>query len=331
MVMRKFRLFLIIILLAPATVCFAQEASQSASKIGWTEVYDEKVNYSVSFPPNFLVDNEAQKDFLLAPVLFSFPDLFDTIEKPDIISYQKSVSMFLSVYDLRLTRAKDHLHLFTRSYSDKPYQDFRLGDFTGRKITFDDDKTLGTYIVAAVKNKIIIISAFAEEEDFEIYERFLMSIKINGKTFLKSDSKTEYAGKNDRLSIDELKTSPEISDALNQKNKKRDFSSNQIQIYPENKENDKEKIKVSRPVIILRQPRKSLFSETTKNFRGILKVRVSFQDDGKIGDVIFLSDAPNFLLKSVFAEIQEIKFLPAELEGKKINFTKLMEYHFNVK
>lgn len=329
--MKKLCFFLIIILLAQIIVCPAQESFQTASKIGWTEVYDEKLNYSISFPSDFLVDNEIQKHFLLAPFLLTAPDLANTIEKPNIISYQKSVSMFLTVYDLRFARAKDYFHFFIRGYADKPYQDFRLGDFTGRKITLDDDKKLGTYIIAAVKNKMITISALADEEDFEIYERFLMSIKINGKTFLKSDSKKEYAGKNDRLSITELKTSPEISDALNRKNEKRDFSLNQIQIEPENKEKDKEKKKVSRPAVILRRPRDSTYSLAAQNFKGIVKVRVSFQENGKIGDVIFLSDAPVLILKSVFAEIQEIKFLPAELEGKKINSTKLMEYHFDLK
>lgn len=329
--MKKLQFFLIIILLAPATVCLSQDALQLAPKIGWTEVYDEKLNYSVTFPSDFLVDNEPQKVFPFSSLTISSPEMIDTIEKPDIIGHQRSVSMVLKIYDLKVSRAKDYFYFFIPNFPDKPFQNFRFDDFEGRTITLDNDKKLGAYIVAAVKNKMIVISAYADGEDFEIYERFLTSIKINGKTFLKSDSKKEYADKIDRVPISQLATSPEILEALNQKSEKRDFSSKQIQIEPENKERNKEDSKVSRPVILLRRPKKSPYLEPGQKFSGLIKAKVNFQNDGRIGDVIFLADAPKLLLKRLFADIQEIKFLPAKLEGKKINFTKLLEYQFNAK
>jgi len=337
MIVKKLYFFLIIILLASATFCLAQEPPQIESKIGWTEIYDEKLKFAIAFPSDFLIDAGEKRDSVISPVFAALPDVINIIEKPELLSHLKSVSMNLKIYDLRrhdlmeISKTKDYFGYFYPYKTDKPYQDFKVGDMTVRKLSLDDDKKLGTYILLGVKNKIIVISAFAEEEDFEIYERFLTSMKINGKTFLKSDSKKEYVVKNDRVSIDELRTSSEVLNALNQKSEKRDFSLQRIQIEPNNKEKNKEDLKFSRPLIILRQPRKYPYLEPGQKFDGIVKVKVSFQKDGKIGDITFLSDAPKLLLRKLFAEIQEIKFLPAEVDRKKINLMKSIEYRFNLR
>ena len=321
-------IFVIIVLIYSANFCLAQEAKLSSNKIRWTKIYDEKLDFSILFPSNLLIDNEEQKDWFLSPVLASLPELINTTEKPSIIGRQNSVSMDLKIFSLRqVSGAKDYLWRYVSFSSQNiPYQDFKIGNFVGRVCTLDKDNRLGTFIAVAIENKIIIVSAHSKKEDKEIYEKFLQSLKLNDNALFKADSAIAEQVENN-ISISDLQTSPEILQALNQKTEKRKFKPNQTQ---DNLKIDKD-IEFSRPLIILRQPRKSTYLQPREKFNGIVKVKVEFLSNGEIGDISILSDAPKSLLKKLFAEIQEIKFLPAEVNGEKINLVRLMEYHFNIK
>lgn len=327
--MKKLKItFALIILIYSAFFCSAQESNLSAEKSGWTQVYDEKLNFSILFPSNFLVDNEEQKDSFLAPVLASLPDVIHLTEKPNLMGYQNSVSMHLKIYQLRqVSEAKNYLWRYTQFASpDTSFQDFKIESFVGRVFTLDKDETLGTHIVMAKGNKIITVTAYSKKEDKEIYEKFLQSLKVEGNALFKSTSASPEQIEN-KISIANLQTSSEILEALNGKTEKRDFKEFQKQ---DNLVIEKG-LKFSRPLVILRLPRKFPYLQPGEKFNGVVKVKVEFLSDGKIGNIAILSEAPKPLLRKLFVEIQEIKFLPAEVDGKKINIVKAMEYNFDIK
>lgn len=330
-IMKIYKTFLFIILLLASTIfCLAQEnSSQPQTKSEWTQVYDEKYDYSVLLPSNFLVDNEKIDDFLFFPNNFAmFPTFVDLDIKPNLIAHQKSVSIDLTVFTFpKSPKAKDYLWNFVNHLSkDRPYRDFTAGKFLGRIIPLDKDDHLGAYVIMAVKNRIIRILVTADKEDVETYKFFLNSIKLGDDAIFKFTPQ-EPATVTGKVSIASLKTSLEIDEALNRKIEKRDFKSfgtlDDLEI-------DKD-LKFSRPLIILRQPMKQRYDDAAGTlFKGTLEFKVEFLSDGKIGDIRFVeSEAPKMLVKKVFADIQEIRFLPAEIAGKKVNLVKVMIYEFD--
>jgi hypothetical protein len=308
---------------------FAQ--SNSNDNTEWTRIKDDKVEFSILFPTNFLVDNEIEKSYIIARVLASLPEVIDSFEKPKIIGNRKSVSMSLSVFQLRqVSNAKNYLWYFVGRDTPKGnYQDFRVGDFVGRKTTFDTEKTLAMSVAIAVKNKVFLINATAKNEDEKVYEKFVMSLMLNGKPLFKSQT-SEPSDAPQSVFISTLQTSPEILEALNQKQEK-----SQIKIFKSTltqQEENKTEQNFSRPLIILRKPYFEFIDVASKNnYSGLVKLKVNFLANGKIGDIYIVSDSPNGITELAVKAAQKIKFLPVEIDGKKVDTTKTVEYAFNVR
>lgn len=321
-------LYTFIILLFFVSSGFAQSKSNNDAE--WTRIRDDKSEFSILFPSNFLVDNEIEKSFILAPVLASLPEVVDSFEKPKIIGNRKSVTMSLSVFQLRqVSNAKNYLWYFVgRDTPKENYQDFRVGDFVGRKTTFDTEKTLAMSVAIAVKNKVFLINASAKNEDERIYEKFVMSLMLNGKPLFKSQT-SEPTDAPQSVFISTLQTSPEILEALNQKQEKSEIKV--IKSTLTQQENKTER-NFSRPLIILRQPYFEFVDVASRNnYSGLVKLKINFLASGKIGDIVIISDSPNGITEIAIKAAQKIKFLPAEIEGKKVDAARTIEYAFNVR
>jgi len=320
------RLFLIasFVFIFGNLVC-SQSPSTSPGQL-WTEVYDEKLGISLSFPAGFIVDNEPQKDWFIAPVLASLPKLMNISEKPNLFGLEKSVSMFLRVNSLSQTsQAKDYLWYYLSATSNNSsFQNFKSNRHDGRIVYLDTDKKLGTHIVMAVGSKIITLTVYAKKEDVELYERILGSLKIDGRELLKSNH--SIGGKIDkRLSLSELQTSPEVIEALQRKPKKIEY------LPPKNISEltaiDDADYKFSRPLIILRQPTKFIPPRDEK-LDGVVKAKVEFLRDGTVGDVLLYGEMPKSFARKLFSDLREMKFLPAEKDGAKVDFTRIMVFDF---
>lgn len=328
--MTRFKnLYCLIIIFLLASAGFAQ--NQSSDNAKWTRIKDDKLEFSILFPPNFLVDNEIEKSYILAPVLASLPEVIDLFEKPKIIGNQKSVQMSLSVYQLRqVSSAKNYLWYFVGRDTPKDnYQDFRVGDFVGRKTTFDTEKTLAMSVAIAVKNKVYLINASAKNEDEKLYEKFVISLMLNGKSLFKSQT-SEPSDTPQSVFISTLQTSPEVLKALNQKQEKSEIKIVKSTVTPQ--EEDKVERNFSRPLILLRQPSFEFIDAASRsNSSGLVKLKVTFLASEKIGDIAIVSDLSNGLTEIAIKAAQKIKFLPAEIDGKKVDVTRTIEYAFNVR
>jgi len=322
-------LFCLILILLFASTGFAQV--QANNEIKWLRIKDDKIEFSILFPSNYLVDNEIEKSYILAPVHDSLPEVVDMYEKPRIIAHQKNVKMSLSVYQLpKSPNAKNYLWYFVeRNIPKENYQDFRAGDFIGRKTTFDTEKIRAVSVAIAIKNKVFLINASADNEDIELYNKFLMSLTLDGK-LLFTNQTLEPTDATQSVVFSNLQTSPEIIEALNQKHEK-----SEVQIVKNSAvtvDEVKGEQNFSRPLILLRQPHpKFSYAARGSNTAGIVRLKVNFLATGQIGNIVIVSEVPNGLTESAVNAAKKIKFLPAEIDKKKVDVTKTIEYAFNVK
>lgn len=309
----------------------ANAFAQSRSNDDWTRIKDDKTDFSISFPSNFLVDNEVEKSYIMAPVLASLPELINTFEKPRIIGNKGSVVMSLSVFQLRqVSEAKNYLWYYVGGNSPQAsYQDFRAGDFVGRKTTYDGDKTQSTSIAIAVKSKVFLIYASGKKEDAAIYEKFVTSLMLNGKPLFKTSTNSAPDAPRS-VFVSNLQTSPEILEILNRKDDQPEVKVVKSALTAQKE--DKPDLSFSRPLILLRKPMFDFIDIASKNrYSGLVKLKVNFLANGKIGDIEILSDASDDITKLAVRAAQKIRFLPAEIDGKKVDAAKTIEYAFNIR
>lgn len=295
-------------------------AQSAAAK--WTEVSDQKLAFSLMLPSEFLVDNEEQKDFFLSPVHASLPDVKYIYTKPELYAYYKSLWIVVSVKSIRQTsNAKDHLWLFLDGDTSRG-QDFKSGRFVGRSIARDSDELLGTYIVTAVSNRVITVSAWAKPEDRIVYEAFLRSITLDGQQLFGSAPDSTY-GSYQKLSFGELATSTEIREALKRPDSRIDFT----KFEPlANFAAEEKPESLSRPLIVLRQSQRPPYLRPEDKFVGTVKAKVRFLADGSIGDIQVFGDAPKLILRNIHSGLREIKFLPAQRDGKNVDIVREFNY-----
>ena len=328
--MIKFQhLFAFIILLFIVSSGFAQSKSNDGTE--WTRIKDDKSEFSILFPPNFLVDNEIEKAYILAPVQASLPEVIDSFEKPRLIGNRNSVRMSLSVFQLRqVSNAKNYLWYFVgRDTTKDNYQDFQIGDFVGRKTTFDTEKTLAMSVAIAIKDKVFLINASAKNEDEKIYEKFVMSLMLNGKALFKNQT-SESSDTTQNVLISSLQTSPEILEVLNRKQEKSEIKIVKGTLSQEDENTDERNF--SRPLIILRKPDFEFIDVASRNnYSGLVKLKINFLPNGKIGDIVVVSDTGKGITELAIKAARKIKFLPAEIDGKKVDAIRVVEYAFNVR
>jgi hypothetical protein len=321
--MKRFRLFFSFAFLLAA---FFSAHAQNQPGEHWARINDDKID--ILIPPHYLVDNEIEKSFILAPVRASLPEVIDLFEKPRITGHLKSVRVNLSVYQLRqVPAAKNFLWYFAgRDNAQNTSQKIESGDFSGRIDFLDTEKTLRTRVVVAVKSRVYVIDVYGKKEDRQIYERILGSLSFGGQTLFKLQPNASPVSAKP-VSISDLRTSPEILQALIQKQDK-----SEIKIDKENLnlyvDTDDER-DFSRPLVILRQPL-TIFSPETKaeEKTGTIKLKITFLASGKIGGVTAYSDLPEEMVDQTLKSVRKIKFLPAEIDGKKVDSAYTVRYVF---
>jgi len=288
----------------------------------------------MAFPGEIIVDNERQRDWFVSPVLASMPELINVEIRPSLIGYHKSLRLDLQVRDLSLTTsAKRYLWRYVEfAYPGMPFQDFRVGKAVGRIITISEQDSLGKYIVFAVSNKVVTIVLTAAAEDRDAYERSVRSLKLDGSQLFKSD--TDYSEQIQfDLSLQNVESSPEVKAALEKPTIKRQFApARPVQeLSQKQKDTPENKTNYSRPLIILRQPRNFPYLQPNEKFKGVVTARIEFRADGTVGEIVLYGQAPNPLLKRLFEEIAEIKFLPAKSGSKEIDLVQTVEYSFDIR
>ncbi|MEK7854813.1 MAG: energy transducer TonB [Acidobacteriota bacterium] len=323
-----FRVFVCSIAIALLAISGFGQAVSSHSD-NWTEIKDDSLGFSIQFPPDFLVDNDVEKSFMIAPVFASLPRVVDVFERPRIIAYKENAVLELSIFQLRIvSSAKDHLQYFIDPKADD-FQNFQVGPFVGRKTNYETEKSQSTVILVAAKNRVVRIFASAPKVDKYSYEKFVLSLKLNGNYIFKNNAATIPAA-TASVATSSLKTSLEIVEALKNKTKAPDENVVRGKTSVVSSGTEPEP-KYSRPLITLRRPNAIPSSATIgQKVEGTVKLKIAFLSTGKVGEIAVLSELPFGLTESALNSARNIVFLPAEMDGKKVDVSKFISYDFKI-
>lgn len=302
-----------VILFAPSIVFSQAENKQTQ----WAKIESPKGDLSVAVPSGFLVDNEDGEY--------------------RIIAFTEQVTMHVNVDGNG--NAKSRLKMM-RQFSSSDRVDaqitrFALGDFIGDVYKYESEKGFSMSIYAASSKAFYVISVSSKDAENRALLNFLHSIKLANQPLLKQDTQinqTTAAVEETAVSIATLKTNPIVLEALKRKtavkvNVTYDFKERDIKGKTLPEDNNK----YSRPLITLRKPRASYTDAARRDaFQGSIRLKILFRANGEIGDITVLTDAPKDLSKNTVDAAAKIKFLPAEIDGKAVDVSRVVEYTFTI-
>lgn len=302
-------LYLFCLILLSTSILTAQNTT---ANIQWTTLETPKKDLSFAVPENFLIDNEDGQH--------------------NIFAYHNQVRVNVSID--KGESPKNRIKSF-RAFpvkTEAQISHFELGDFIGDVYKLENEKTITITVYAASSRAFYTIVAISEDNSSSTFEKFIYSIKLNGKPlFDRKNSMNEM--ESPRISIESLNTSPVILEVLKNKSSKkaRDAKKYEIKYETEVDKTVEENKNYSRPLIVLRktQPRYS-DSARNSNISGDVKLKVHFQANGEIGAITVISKLERGLEKNAIEAASKIKFLPAEIDGKSVDVFKEIIYTFTV-
>ena len=188
------------------------------------------------------------------------------------------------------------------------------------------NEVYSTIIHAGSSNEYYAITASSDTKTNPAVAIFLDSIRFEGKSIgTPSTSATDLLDSS--KIIDKLSTSPEVTDAMNQTNR----SSVKRQFAKINDSPTADFARYSRGLIIVQKPRPSYTDEARRNNKqGTIKAKVEFLKNGQIGSIIVDDTLDRGLTSMVGISVMKIKFIPAEINGKPIDVTRIIEYTFSI-
>ncbi len=298
----KFSLFFIFIL---SFNSFPQELA----KTDWTNISSPKGDFTISIPPDFLVDNESDK-YRIYAFLDEVAIIVQIQNDKGAKSRLKQLRQFPFLTEYTTTR-------------------FANGDFIGDFSTLEKDKTFFASIYMASSKNFYTVSISSMNGKNATLEKVFNSIKLDNQPVFKQQNPTNHDSESNIL-ISSLKTSQIVLDALNVKDAERA----KIKYNLKNKDEETiidDKTKYSRSLIILRKsPANYNDFARLRNISGHVKVQVVFRADGQIGDIIVIQKLVGGLSEAAVEAARKIKFLPAQIDGKSVDITRIVEYNFTI-
>lgn len=273
----------------------------------WTRIESPRGDLSFAVPTDFLIDNEEK-------------------EHHRVIAYQNQVNMRVDTQDDANAKSRlKSMHKFPAN-GDPKISHFTLGDFIGDVYTFEKENSFAMSFYIASSKAFHTLTVSSENSKNPVLVNFLYSIKLDNQPLIKQETQANQKEET-KISITSLKTSPIILEAL----KKKDAEKTKIKYELDNKEIPEDVTKYSRSLIILRKPRPSYTDGARQNgVQGTVKLKVMFQANGEIGDITVLSKLKSGLSENAANVARRIKFLPAEIDGKPVDVSRVVEYTFTI-
>lgn len=292
----------ILILIGAST--FAQQKAAPSDESNWVRFESPARDFSVSLPEmGYLVDSDEG-------------------------SYRIHYISGEIVIKLDMTpksKAKDDFKLSAQIEEEKGYIFTETGDFLiSQFIGKDKQKNMTTvgFHLASSKGSYLITASTKDLSNIN-FIRFLDSIHLNGTALY--IPRNRYPIDSKTILVSSLKSDTVILEALQKpdsKQKKLEKARNVTD------EKDNDRFNYTRPLILLRKPKVVVDSAWGRVISGTLRVRVTFLANGEIGNVVLLNSVDEALDKSAFNAAKKIKFLPAEIDGKAVDVTRVIEYSF---
>ena len=289
-----------LILLLPS-ICYTQ-ATETSSQ--WMTLESPKKDLLFDVPDNFLINNENDEQAIFA--------------------FQNNATMSVRIIVKGSPESILKSHRRTRVEPDVKVSQFQLGSFIGDVLRQQKGKKLSLTIYAASSKVFYSISIAANDLSNPTFGKLVRSIKLeNTPLFDQQSVKSE--NNTSKVSIETLQTSPIILEVLKAKEVKKITNSKNDEIIYAAKDEKKieDENNYSRQLIILKNFQPSYTDRARReNIMGNVKLKVQFQADGSVGDVIVLSKLNKDLDRSSVEAARKTKFLPAQIDGKPVDIFK---------
>ena len=207
-------------------------------------------------------------------------------------------------------------------------QVIKLGDFIGRWYTQTSEKTGTQYywFQFASSHGWYSVSVRVPKGDSEIAQRFIRSMRLKGKPII--NGVASDTPESQTVRVDTYKTSDLFKQALKQPIRK-DLKLEKYLGPPGPTKIDS--TIYSRDLMILEKPRPSYTDDARmNNITGTIRLRVTFLADGTIGAIQVVKSLGMGLERQTFEAAKQIKFLPAEIDGKPVDIEQYVEYTFSI-
>jgi hypothetical protein len=268
-------------------ICFAQDKK-------WTQINFENNLFSASLPPEQVIDTEKIKDSKRQLKVWAFADGFAA-----------------TVTSYKADKPKDFLK--NLRVGAKGSDQTEIGDVYARKFIFGDGDSYSAQVYLATKKSIYYFSFSATQANSTIVDRFLNSLKTQGKVLFPAEKSSSAEAENTIAEID-LKTSSEVLTALNRvpNNLKANYEIDRV---------TRSMNKVQKGSILTRYPiiLRDADPKSGKIKGQMVVVRIQLLANGDTGEVAVFSDADDKAIFAAVESMRSMKFLPAQLNGKNVD------------
>ncbi len=274
----------------------------------WEAIVGSKGDLNINFPSNSIIINEDNEY--------------------QIHAYLDGAS--LQVSKREVGNPKEYVKRINFPGSKNKSTLFEFNGFQVLQLIYEFEKYYSTNLYIGSSKNYYEISAFAKTSDNKTLVTFLSSIKLSGKTLFADLNSSLKVTTSPRI-LEKLQSNPIVKAALAKKctgNIKYRYQppSPDDKTSPASDQNPPAVNEYSRRLIILRKVKafNSRGSFTGKTVR----LRVLLQADGCVGEMVVVSGGKSDETMAAIRAASQIKFLPAEINGRPVDSVRTVEYAF---
>jgi hypothetical protein len=206
---------------------------------------------------------------------------------------------------------------------DMAPKDIEIDGLKGQRYDFKgSDDYEHSFITIQAPVHFYVFHVISETRDNPLIEGFLGSIKLNRQLTKAPEEPAEPASTSTTARSDILK-SPSTGGGLG--------SGRVPEMEPQGAIAPPRYTKVDSSVTILSKPRPA-YSDMARRYMvsGTVKLRVTFEKNGEIGNITALAKLPLGLTQNAISAARNIKFSPALRRGDPYSVTKVLEFNFTL-
>ncbi|MEK7856682.1 MAG: TonB family protein [Acidobacteriota bacterium] len=239
--------------------------------------------------------------------------------------YYAGGGVYLTVMMDRGDDAKDRFRQALPFTAPSKEQTFVSGDFLISQRSLDSKKFVERELKFASSKGLYSARVVVRTSAVSYLDRFLVAIRLEGKPIF-----TAKVSPFDEIGVirsSQLQTSSKVAEAL----KSSDSTQKKLVVAEKSDSTDDDESGLSGRVIILSNPR-ATYTDSARSAKavGTVKLKVTFLANGTIGPIRIVDRVHPDLDRNSFESAKKIKFLPAEVAGKPVDFSRIMEYSFSI-
>lgn len=240
-------------------------------------------------------------------------------------AYSKDVYYFVASYKNTDVYQSNAVIDFAKLY-DPVGKEVFFGNIKGTKYSFEDSEHFFNEIISVITQKrIYTFHILSENKDNLLNDKSISSIEFSENSQNKVLVNTNK--KPTKSKVDSTNKTTSTADGKVADSNQSDKSNGIGFTYP-----DLTKLKVKDSALkILAKPRPP-YTELAReyNFQGFVMLRVTFLENGKIGDVSAVEKIPLGLTDNAIKAVRSMRFVSAIRGGKPFSVVKIVQYNFSI-